>query len=84
VMNFMTHDKAFSLYPWSTFVTKQALVVNTGSAGAEEAREKYIKRGWKMIRSPTLSLRSELGVVTMLHSKTDRSVGDSFTWTISL
>ncbi|KAJ7311551.1 hypothetical protein DFH08DRAFT_718193, partial [Mycena albidolilacea] len=78
VMNIITHDTAYSLYPWSTFVTKQALVVETVGAGQEAGGRKYAGRGWKMIRSPFPSCNSELGV------RIARSVGDHFTWIISL
>ncbi|KAJ7862068.1 hypothetical protein B0H13DRAFT_2671757 [Mycena leptocephala] len=82
VMNVITHDNAFALYPWSTFVTHQALIVGTVGAGQEAGREagrqKYIDRGWTMVRAPSLSSESELGVRMV------RWVGDSFTWTISL
>lgn len=77
-MNVITHDNAFALYPWSTFVTHQALVVETVGAGQEAGRQKYIDRGWTMVRAPSLSSESELGVRMV------RWVGDSFTWTISL
>ncbi|KAJ7232167.1 hypothetical protein B0H12DRAFT_202573 [Mycena haematopus] len=80
VMNFITHNKAFSLYPWSTFVTKEALAVQSEGAlaGREAGREKYKDRGWKMVEYPSLSSNSELGV------RMNRSVSDRFTWVISL
>ncbi|KAJ6506807.1 hypothetical protein C8R45DRAFT_1208793 [Mycena sanguinolenta] len=78
VMNIITHDKAFSLYPWSTFVTKEALVVETVGAGQEAGRKKYADRGWTMIHAMSASRNSELGV------RVHRSIGDRFTWTISL
>ncbi|KAJ6530282.1 hypothetical protein B0H19DRAFT_1006407 [Mycena capillaripes] len=78
VMNVITHDNAFALYPRLTFVTKQALVVETDGAGQEAGKQKYVDRGWTMIRSPSLSRKSELGVRLL------RWVGDKFTWTISL
>ncbi|KAJ7195144.1 hypothetical protein B0H12DRAFT_1198091 [Mycena haematopus] len=78
VMNFITYENAFSLYPWSTFVGKEALVVETVGAGQEIGRQKYADRGWEMIRSPSASYKSELGI------RVGRSVGDLFTWSISL
>ncbi|KAF7333505.1 DUF607-domain-containing protein [Mycena venus] len=78
VMNIITHDNAFALYPRSTFITNEALVVETVGAGQEAGRQKYIDRGWQMIRSPSVDCRSELGVRLV------RWVGDHFTWTIPL
>ncbi|KAJ6510857.1 hypothetical protein C8R45DRAFT_965379 [Mycena sanguinolenta] len=86
VMNIITHNKAFSLYPWSTFIKKEALIVQlvgdeepwAREAGRETGREKYIERGWKMVEYPSPSCRSELGV------RMNRSVGDHLTWGISL
>ncbi|KAJ7666750.1 hypothetical protein DFH06DRAFT_983996 [Mycena polygramma] len=78
VMNVITHKNAYALYPRSTFVTKEALVVETVGAGQEVGRQKYIDRGWAMTWTPSLSRRSELGVRLV------RWVGDPFTWTISL
>ncbi|KAF7340793.1 NADPH-dependent methylglyoxal reductase GRE2 [Mycena sanguinolenta] len=82
VMNVITHDVAFALYPWSTFVTKEAVKVKSVSwsteEGKEAARRKYEERGWKMLKHPSPNCTSELGV------RMHRSVGDRFTWTISL
>ncbi|KAF7341848.1 hypothetical protein MSAN_02040300 [Mycena sanguinolenta] len=78
VMNVITHDKALSLYPRSTFVTNEALVVETAGAGQEAGRQKYADRGWTLIHTMSASRNSELGV------RVRRSVGDRFTWTISL
>ncbi|KAF7341847.1 hypothetical protein MSAN_02040200 [Mycena sanguinolenta] len=78
VMNTITYDKAFSLYPWSTFVTSEALVVETVGAGQEVGRQKYADRGWALTHAMSASRNSELGV------RVHRSVGDRFTWTISL
>ncbi|KAJ7102719.1 hypothetical protein C8R44DRAFT_716030 [Mycena epipterygia] len=78
VMNILTHDYGYALYPRSTFVTKEALVVETVGAGQEAGRQKYVDRGWKMIDTPSLSSTSELGVRML------RWVGDSFTWKMPL
>ncbi|KAF8184041.1 hypothetical protein K438DRAFT_1766486 [Mycena galopus ATCC 62051] len=78
VMNIITPDHAFALYPWSTFVTNEALVIETVGSGQELGRQKYRDRGWNMIESPSYSSKSELGV------RMGRFVGDHFTWTVAL
>ncbi|KAJ7457385.1 hypothetical protein FB451DRAFT_593931 [Mycena latifolia] len=78
VMNVLTHDKGYALYPWSTFVTGEALIIETAGAGQQMGRQKYIDRGWEMINSPSLNQKSELGV------RIGRWVGDAFTWTLPL
>ncbi|KAJ7864794.1 hypothetical protein B0H14DRAFT_2735536 [Mycena olivaceomarginata] len=80
VMNIITHDAAFSLYPWSTVLDPVGAWEDdfTGRELKEDARQKYADRGWTIIRSPSASGKSELGVRMV------RSVGDRFTWTIFL
>ncbi|KAJ6457003.1 hypothetical protein C8R47DRAFT_1328622 [Mycena vitilis] len=61
-----------------TFVTREALVVETVGAGQEIGRQKYIDRGWTMTRVPSLDDQSEPAVRMV------RWVGDRYPWTISL
>ncbi|KAJ7187140.1 hypothetical protein C8R46DRAFT_1058996 [Mycena filopes] len=76
VMNIISHEKAYALYPWSTFIAHQALIIETPGAGQEAARQKYANRGWSMIKLPRVH-----GVEL---SRMARCVGDRFTWTIAL
>ncbi|KAJ7722642.1 hypothetical protein DFH07DRAFT_759903, partial [Mycena maculata] len=78
VMNILTHDTGYALFPRSTFVTRKALIVTTVGAGQEAGRQKYIERGWEMVSTPSPSRRSELGVRML------RWVGDKFTWRMRL
>ncbi|KAJ6495906.1 hypothetical protein DFH09DRAFT_1052493 [Mycena vulgaris] len=78
VMNVLTHNYGYALYPCSTFVTRQALVVETVGAGQEAGRQKYVDRGWTMVKALSTSRDSELAVRML------RWVGDSYTWTIPL
>src|ERR1700753_2942003 len=78
VIKLITADHAFALYPRSTFVTNEALIIETVGAGQEAGRLKYTGRGWTMISSPSVSSKSELGV------RVARALGDRFTWTIPL
>ena len=76
-MNFITHDKAFSIHPRVTFIERQSLVYDF-SPRAFKAHSKYTFRGWSQIQSPTAT--------TSLASfrKGLRRVGDRKTWTINL
>ncbi|KAJ7740131.1 hypothetical protein B0H16DRAFT_1424300 [Mycena metata] len=76
VQNVISHEKAYALYPWSTFIAHQALILETAGAGQEIGRQKYVGRGWKMIEWPH-AWDAELADHT-------RWVGDRFTWTITL
>ncbi|KAJ6495878.1 hypothetical protein DFH09DRAFT_946069, partial [Mycena vulgaris] len=46
VMNVLTHNYDYVLYLRSTFVARQALVVETVGAGQKAGRQKYVDRGW--------------------------------------
>ncbi|KAJ7635105.1 hypothetical protein FB45DRAFT_910776 [Roridomyces roridus] len=75
VMNIITHASAYSLYPWSTFVTKRALQVGYSMTNREDGRKKYIKRGWQMSSTAPTCAEFEEGL---------RWVGDRHTWTLPL
>ncbi|KAJ7016965.1 hypothetical protein C8F04DRAFT_980302 [Mycena alexandri] len=76
VQNVISHEKAYALYPWSTFIAHQALILETVGVGQEVGRQKYVDRGWRMIELPDVR-DAELADHT-------RWVGDRFTWTICL
>lgn len=78
VMNIITSHRALALYPWSTFVTRESLIVETANTHQDAGRQKYIDRGWTMIPTSSMSSKSELGV------RVGRSLGDRFTWTMPL
>ncbi|KAJ6530291.1 hypothetical protein B0H19DRAFT_1192712 [Mycena capillaripes] len=50
VMNVITHDNAFALYPHSTFATKQALVVGPMDAGKQAGRQNKSELGVRLLR----------------------------------
>ena len=57
-MNVITHNAAYSLYPYATFELKSALVLTRDeSARTKAAIEKYASRGLRMLdpRSPSLT-----------------------------
>lgn len=81
-MNFITHDKVFSLYPYSTFCDRRLLVWNSVNTSAEwQAVDKYLQRGWQVERlmflHDMMNRPSELGV-------RKRWLGDSLCWSFNL
>ena len=75
-MNFITWNKAYSLYPWTTFVLRTGVV--TARVGESEFRclKKYSERGWPYVpgldESPKNPVRNE------------RCVTDTFSWVVPL
>ncbi|KAJ7177566.1 hypothetical protein C8R43DRAFT_872504 [Mycena crocata] len=78
VMNILTHELAYALFPRSTFETMEALIIETAGLGQTLGRAKYVARGWQMIADGSLSDKSELAIRQVRH------VGDTFTWTLPL
>ena len=81
-MNFISYSHAVSLYPRSTFINRLSLEVRPAGVTPtrmEQVREKYRRRGWKMIRVVTAAqcLRSDINLF-------DRHVGDRWCWTAPL
>ena len=81
VMNFLSHDAVYSLYPFSTFCNRRSLVWGIRSPQQNRAAEKYESRGWtvgQFLNVEDLAVRPlELGVMV-------RQVGDSMCWTFEL
>ena len=50
VMNFITHEAAYSLYPRATFEDFAADPFSRGRGSDGKAWEKYSRRGWTMIQ----------------------------------
>ena len=80
-MNFITYDKAYSLYPQGTFVTRQSLITQLPSSRFIEyqrAFKKYETRGWEVLTCTADILRkSPFGDEL-------RRVGDSDCWIIPI
>ena len=79
VMNIITHDSAYALYPIATFEQRRSLICATGGSKQDQAREKYIARGWTMENS------------LQLHEIGDHDfrignwwIGDKACWTINI
>src|SRR5215469_1919745 len=71
-MNFITWNKAYSLYPKATFLATDAGV------NVRKAFTKYNRRGWKMAPG------TGAGRVTSEFLPHRRQVGDMFTWKVPL
>lgn len=81
VMNVISLEKAYSLYPKATFEERCSLICASDGPKQEPAMEKYEQRGWKMIRdAPSDDLQSDF------HFLCDsfRWMGDHHCWTIQL
>jgi hypothetical protein len=80
-MNFISFEKAYSLYANETFEKRRSLVCESAGSIQEDAREKYVSRGWQLLtdvsddekESRRSSLREGL-----------RWVGDRSCWTLPL
>ena len=91
VMNVITHDTAYSFFPWVTFEERLSLVCLDGDDIREKAFRKYSDRGWtfvtlndlrrQKIRSPYLSFE-----VGREYNKeiSARFVGDRRCWKVPL
>jgi len=80
-MNFITHEKAYSLYPRATFEERRSLKFLLRTAARDKAYTKYTERGWKMLDGIAgedfHDSKSSL-------ARGSRHVGDSKTWTIPI
>jgi len=79
VMNVISYNKAFSLYPLGTLAQRQSLKCATDGPNQEPAIEKYETRGWKMITNIDPKLPGSQAFATKA-----RYVGDSHCWTVPL
>jgi len=80
-MNFITHEKAYSLYPRATFEERRSLTCLFSTISRAKAWTKYTERGWTMLEGVTgedfHNLNSSL-------ARGPRYVGDSKTWVIPI
>lgn len=80
-MNIISHSTAYALYPKATFEQRRSLICATNGSKQENAREKYIKRGWTM--EPVLS-PDELRDCSSDYRTGNRWIGDGACWTIPI
>lgn len=80
-MNVITHNAAYSLYPYATFHERRSLVCGTPGTTREQARDKYRDRGW--------SMEERINMSEMWDQRSDfsigrRWVGDGRCWKIPM
>jgi len=78
-MNFITHDKAYCLYPLGTLQERRA-VITTGLSENDPVMHKYAARGWTMISHTTPDMMDEHSAF----APGTRRVGDSRCWTLPI
>ncbi|CAA7267482.1 unnamed protein product [Cyclocybe aegerita] len=81
VMNFITYDKAFSLYPQGTFNERRSLAYLPTIQGRKEVYEKYTDRGWKIVKN---GWWRECDDPNSAFAIGLRRVGDAHCWTVPL
>jgi hypothetical protein len=81
VMNIISYEKAYSLYPRATFEERRSLICATAGFHQEPARTKYVNRGWKMI---TIVPAQEQDNPLSSFRKGLRWLGDKLCYTIPL
>lgn len=81
VMNFITHNKAYSVFPRATFQDRQSLIFARNQKLDLNAREKYENRGWRFIKDIAAEERQKPFSPFVQGS---RYPGDAKCWTIDL
>ncbi|KAI0659026.1 hypothetical protein C8Q70DRAFT_916411 [Cubamyces menziesii] len=82
VLNIITYNAAYCLYPLATLEAYTSLVLNGGNPGKVAALEKYAKRGWRAISNPS-PLIQYLNP-SLFYVGKSRWVCDEHTWTVPL
>ncbi|TFK63309.1 hypothetical protein BDN72DRAFT_803392 [Pluteus cervinus] len=87
VMNIITHDTAYALFPYATFEQKVTLVIE--KSRDERCLEKYRTRGWKVLnqvpQAEAYDPRSDFYAPSRVEGiGAVRYVGDKRCWTIPL
>ncbi|KAF9530850.1 hypothetical protein CPB83DRAFT_892134 [Crepidotus variabilis] len=79
VMNIITHEKAYALYPKATFDDHLSVKHSTAGGNQDAARQKYADRGWTMVDNLSAD---KIEDSEFTHKP--RHVGDRFCWQIDL
>ncbi|KJA24232.1 hypothetical protein HYPSUDRAFT_86192 [Hypholoma sublateritium FD-334 SS-4] len=59
VMNIITHDTAYSFFPWTTFEERCALMCKARNTKRDNAYRKYTRRGWSFVTLNDLLLQKK-------------------------
>jgi hypothetical protein len=81
VMNLISFETAYSLYPKETFETRRLLIFEYASPNQDIARAKYASRGWELLGNVTDDEKTSL--YSSLRQGV-RWIGDSFSWSLPL
>ncbi|KZT22872.1 hypothetical protein NEOLEDRAFT_1070661 [Neolentinus lepideus HHB14362 ss-1] len=81
VMNVISFEKAYSLYPTATFEQRRSLILASDGPSQEPAQQKYRERGWTLLAGISSQERWD-GRRAM--STTPRWIEDRFAWVIPL
>jgi hypothetical protein len=81
VMNFITFNAAYSLYPRATFEERRSLSIANLSESDIRCLAKYSVRGWSTLSDLWLH---ETGAQTTFYVDQERWVTDSFSWIVPL
>ena len=79
-MNVITHEAAYSLFPYATFEEKRSLIIRDGFK-QNSAHAKYAGRGWEMVRRLS---RAEVNDTVSAFAPGPRHLGDSKCWKIPI
>lgn len=82
VMNLITFDSAYSLYPRATFEERRTLALHVRTPGEELARSKYVDRGWRL--QTDLWPHDERNPKLAFYLGTLRTMGDKLSWVVPL
>jgi len=81
VMNMITHDKAYSIFPWATFEERRSLIHVKDLEVEMMARLKYEGRGWQFINGTDVNESRDRPASFI---RGPRQLGDSRCWMIQL
>ena len=83
VMNVISFEKAYCLYPKATFEERRSLICANEGPAHDAAIQKYIHRGWKMVYT-NLDWAQEVRTSFHVIYHLVRNMGDRYCWTIPL
>jgi hypothetical protein len=83
VVNVISWNMAYSLFPDATFCKRKCYALKSWSEKLNPRRDTYTKRGWEIVVEPHCG-RSITGWPTSIVRREYRSPGDSSTWRIRL
>lgn len=80
-MNIISHSTAYALYPHATFELRRSLICATEGSKQDDARKKYLSRGWTM--EPSLDPWEAFDRCSDFRGG-NRWIGDKACWTMKV